>query len=126
MSGLEFMVAFDPSEGGTKVENSGVWVIRKQVRRKRVGGGGDEVQVLAVYFMVGECVYMAPKMGDVLGGRMVCVPLRSSRPGVEHADGEIAKATMESSMLTSSSFQQSPPSQNSSPQPPPSPSSPPL
>jgi len=72
MSGLEFMVSHDPSENGTKMENSGVWVIRKQMRRKRAVGG-DEVQVLDVYFVVGERVYMAPKMGAVLGGRMVCM-----------------------------------------------------
>ncbi|MCJ1249897.1 Mediator of RNA polymerase II transcription subunit 6 [Trapelia coarctata] len=69
MSGLEFMVSHDPSEGGMKVENSGVWVIRKQVRRKTAGR--DEVTVLAVYFVVGEFVYMAPKVGDVLGGRVL-------------------------------------------------------
>lgn len=31
----------------------------------------DEVTVLGVYFVVGETVLMAPKVGDVLASRMV-------------------------------------------------------
>ena len=71
MQGLEFMVTQDPSEGGTKHPNSGVWVIRKQIRRRKQGGGGDEVEGLGSYFVVGENVYMAPSAGAVVEGRML-------------------------------------------------------
>lgn len=68
MNGLEFIVAeqpADPSPAGT-----GVWVIRKQMRRKRQGEE-DEVSVLNTYHVVGENIYMAPVAADLLGSRMV-------------------------------------------------------
>ena len=70
MAGLEFMVSHDPSNNGQQQDNSGVWVIRKQNRRKR-GGYEDEVTVLSSYFVVGENIYMAPSVGNVIGSRMV-------------------------------------------------------
>ena len=70
MQGLEFMVTHDPSEGDTKPMNSGVWVIRKQNRRKRPGMP-DEVTGLASYYVVGENIYMAPSLEKLLGARMV-------------------------------------------------------
>lgn len=70
MQGLEFMVTHDPSENGTKVENSGVWVIRKQNRRKRQGMQ-DEVTPISSYYVVNENVYMAPSVGSIIGSRMV-------------------------------------------------------
>lgn len=65
------MVTHDPSENGTKLENSGVWVIRKQTRRKRAGGQ-DEVTPISSYYVVGMNIYMAPSMGNILNSRMVC------------------------------------------------------
>ena len=73
MQGLEFMVAQDPSDNGTLQEHSGVWVIRKQNRRKRQESE-DEVTPLSAYFVVGENIYMAPTVGNVLGSRMVYLP----------------------------------------------------
>ncbi|MCJ1433727.1 Mediator of RNA polymerase II transcription subunit 6 [Xylographa pallens] len=70
MAGLEFMVTHDPSNGGQNVNNSGVWVIRKQNRRKRPGQD-DEITSLSSYFVVGESVYMAPSVGNILGGRLL-------------------------------------------------------
>ncbi|MCJ1285544.1 Mediator of RNA polymerase II transcription subunit 6 [Xylographa opegraphella] len=70
MAGLEFMVTHDPSDGGRNVQNSGVWVVRKQVRRKRPGLE-DEIAPLSAYFVVGESVYMAPSVGNILGGRLL-------------------------------------------------------
>lgn len=69
MSGLEFMVAQEPAEmdPGT---GTGVWVIRKQIRRKRQGQE-DEVNVQATYFVVGENIYMAPTVADIIGNRLV-------------------------------------------------------
>ncbi|KAA6409507.1 MAG: mediator of RNA polymerase II transcription subunit 6 [Lasallia pustulata] len=72
MAGLEFMVSHDPSNDGQQQDNSGVWVIRKQNRRKR-GGYEDEVTVLSSYFVVGENIYMAPSVGNVLGSRMLSI-----------------------------------------------------
>ncbi|MCJ1419098.1 Mediator of RNA polymerase II transcription subunit 6 [Xylographa parallela] len=70
MAGLEFMVTHDPSNGGQNINNSGVWVIRKQNRRKRPGQD-DEITSLSLYFVVGESVYMAPSVGNILGGRLL-------------------------------------------------------
>ncbi|KAK2731823.1 Mediator of RNA polymerase II transcription subunit 6 [Onygenales sp. PD_40] len=85
MQGLEFMVAHDPIQeahaaavaaaGGKQPqrlpqEPSNVWVIRKQMRRKRAGMD-DEIQVLATYFVVGDSVYMAPSVMKVVGSRML-------------------------------------------------------
>ena len=71
MQGLEFIVSADPSDNGRMTENSGVWVIRKQIRRKRQGAE-DEVLPISSYFVVGENVYMAPSVGSILNNRMVC------------------------------------------------------
>lgn len=70
MQGLEFMVTHDPSENDTKPDNSGVWVIRKQMRRKRQGTQ-DEVTGISSYYVVGENVYMAPSVANILGSRLV-------------------------------------------------------
>ena len=70
MQGLEFMVTHDPSGNGTKLENSGVWVIRKQTRKKRQGTQ-DEVTPISSYYVVGINVYMAPSVGTIIKSRMV-------------------------------------------------------
>lgn len=70
MQGLEFMVAHDPSDNGTKPDNSGVWVIRKQNRRKRPGGE-DEITPISSYYVVGENIYTAASLGNILGARLV-------------------------------------------------------
>lgn len=70
MQGLEYMVSQDPSDNDQKLENSGVWVIRKQIRRKRQGMD-DEITPISSYFIVGENIYMAPSVDNVLGSRMV-------------------------------------------------------
>ena len=79
MQGLEFMVAYDPLQAAAQTETSfahepsNIWVIRKQNRRKRAGAQEDEVTVLATYFVVGDCIYMAPSVGSVVGNRVVCL-----------------------------------------------------
>ncbi|KAL8749153.1 MAG: hypothetical protein Q9199_007862 [Rusavskia elegans] len=70
MQGLEFMVAHDPSENGTKPDNSGVWVLRKQHRRKR-DGMADEISAVSSYYVVGENIYMAPLLSNILGARLL-------------------------------------------------------
>lgn len=69
MSGLEFIVAQEPAEMAPGT-GTGVWVIRKQTRRKRPPEE-DEIIVHSSYFVVGENIYMAPPASDVLGSRMV-------------------------------------------------------
>ncbi|KAL8999164.1 MAG: hypothetical protein Q9169_001943 [Polycauliona sp. 2 TL-2023] len=70
MQGLEFMVSHDPSENGTKPDNNGVWVIRKQNRRKR-DGMEDEISPIKSYYVVGENIYMAPSLSNILGARLL-------------------------------------------------------
>ena len=64
------MVTHDPSENGTKVENSGVWVINKQTRRKRPGMQ-DEITPITTYYICGINVFMAPSIASIIGGRTV-------------------------------------------------------
>ena len=70
MSGLEFVVAQEPAEMAPGT-GTGVWVIRKQTRRKRQSEE-DEITVHSTYFVVGENIYMAPALSDVVGSRLVC------------------------------------------------------
>ncbi|PTU18716.1 hypothetical protein P175DRAFT_0443233 [Aspergillus ochraceoroseus IBT 24754] len=76
MQGLEFVVAYDPLQAAAQSNTqfardpSNIWVIRKQTRRKRAGLD-DEVVVLATFFVVGDCIYMAPSVASVVGNRIV-------------------------------------------------------
>jgi len=72
MSGLEFMVAEAPADPNPGM-GTGVWVIRKQTRRKQPGRD-DDITIHATYFVVGEHIYQAPTLGDVLTSKLVsCV-----------------------------------------------------
>lgn len=71
MSGLEYVVAQEPAEMGPGM-GTGVWVIRKQTRRKRNEPGvEDDITVHADYFVVGENIYQAPTLGDILSAKIV-------------------------------------------------------
>ncbi|KAJ5545407.1 hypothetical protein N7461_007711 [Penicillium sp. DV-2018c] len=76
MQGLEFVVSYDPLQAAAQTDNrfahepSNVWVIRKQNRKKR-SGMDDEVTVLSTYFIVGDCIYMAPSVASVVGNRIL-------------------------------------------------------
>ena len=76
MQGLEFVVSYDPIQAAAQPDGrfahdpSNIWVIRKQTRRKRAGQE-DEVVVLSTYFIVGDCIYMAPSVASVVGNRIV-------------------------------------------------------
>lgn len=78
MQGLEFIVSYDPLQAAAQTDNrfahepSNIWVIRKQNRRKR-SGMDDEVTVISTYFIVGDCIYMAPSVASVVGNRIVCI-----------------------------------------------------
>jgi mediator of RNA polymerase II transcription subunit 6 len=69
MSGLEYVVAQEPAETAPGT-GTGVWVIRKQTRRKRQGQE-DDITIHSTYFVMGENIYMAPAFLDVVGSRMV-------------------------------------------------------
>ena len=76
MQGLEFMVAYDPLQAAAQSETvfahepSNIWVIRKQLRQKRPGME-DDVVVLSTFYVVGDCIYMAPSIASVVGNRIV-------------------------------------------------------
>jgi hypothetical protein len=70
MSGVEYVVAQEPAEM-TAGMGTGVWVISKQRRQKR-SGQPDEITPLDTYYVVGENIYMAASVADVLQSRMVC------------------------------------------------------
>lgn len=69
MSGLEFIVGEEPAESGPGM-GTGVWVIRKQTRRKRYQQE-DEITIHASYFVVGENIYVAPRLSDMLACHIV-------------------------------------------------------
>ena len=71
MSGLEYIVAEQPAEMAPGT-GTGVWVIRKQTRRKRAGME-DEITVHGSYFVVNDHIYQAPSVADVLGSKLVWV-----------------------------------------------------
>ncbi|ORY71567.1 MED6 mediator sub complex component-domain-containing protein [Pseudomassariella vexata] len=71
MSGLEYIVAQEPSVMGPGA-GTGVWVIRKQTRRKRANEE-DEITVHSSYFVVGDNIYMAPTLADIMSYRMATV-----------------------------------------------------
>lgn len=72
MSGLEFMIAQEPAEMAPGM-GTGVWVIRKQTRRKRQPPEEDEITVHSTYFVCGDNIYMAPTAADVIASRFVRV-----------------------------------------------------
>ncbi|KKA27049.1 hypothetical protein TD95_002472 [Thielaviopsis punctulata] len=71
MAGMEFMVVEEPAEMGPGM-GTGVWVINKQMRKK-VPGEEDEVSVLATYFVVGDNIYQAPTLADVINSRVATI-----------------------------------------------------
>ncbi|KAK4990302.1 Mediator of RNA polymerase II transcription subunit 6 [Elasticomyces elasticus] len=77
MNGVEYMITGEPPIG-ENVEDTGVWVIRKQGRRKRQGRE-DEVVVLETYYMIGEFVYQAPPVTSLIGNRILSVTTSLSK-----------------------------------------------
>ncbi|ATY61319.1 MED6 mediator sub complex component [Cordyceps militaris] len=85
MSGLEFIVGEEPAESGPGM-GTGVWVIRKQTRRKRFQDT-DEITVHASYFVVNENIYMAPTLADILAARIMSISsaIAKALPAAESA-----------------------------------------
>ncbi|KAL0943828.1 Mediator of RNA polymerase II transcription subunit 6 [Colletotrichum truncatum] len=67
MSGLEFRVLHAPTD---MVTGTGVWTIVKQTRQKNPERNRMETKPLAYYFVVGENIYQAPTLGDILSSRI--------------------------------------------------------
>jgi len=124
MQGLEFMITHDPSDKGTKIENSGVWVIRKQIRRKRQGLE-DEITKISSYYVVGENVYMAPTVGSIVGSRMLSavtsltklLSTASTLPSFTPATGHSYLPPSSKNSTPGSSFQATQASKESTPMP---------
>ena len=70
MQGTEFILASEPAP--TTAHEGGIWIIRKQRRRKRANAP-DEVTPLGSYFVIGENIYMAPTVGQVVMSRLLSV-----------------------------------------------------
>lgn len=67
MIGVEYI----PVMGNEKSsEGPPVWVIRQQ---KRFGKKEDEVVRMNTFFVVGENVFMAPSVGEVMANKLVCL-----------------------------------------------------
>lgn len=86
MSGLEFIVGEEPAETGPGM-GTGVWVIRKQTRRKQQYQEDDEITVHASFFVVGENIYMAPTVADILASRIMTISssIAKALPAAESA-----------------------------------------
>ncbi|TDZ33561.1 Mediator of RNA polymerase II transcription subunit 6 [Colletotrichum sidae] len=67
MSGLEFRVLHAPAD---MVTGTGVWTIVKQTRQKNLDRNRWETKPLAYYFVVGENIYQAPTLGDILSSKI--------------------------------------------------------
>ncbi|KAF2097055.1 MED6-domain-containing protein [Rhizodiscina lignyota] len=70
MAGVEYVVVEEPPEG--KEMLNPVWVIRKQERRKEQGKE-DELRLLGTYYVVGENIWQAPSIADILKSRMLSI-----------------------------------------------------
>ena len=88
--GVEYMIVGEPQQlaGGPKVESglggNGMWVIRKQDRDRvhAADGSGrweEDLTVLGTYFIVGENMYQAPSIGDVVANRLTAAANNLSR-----------------------------------------------
>lgn len=84
MEGIEYRIVEGPetSYGLAQLGNP-VWVIRKQFREKKKSEARGEyyrvTRVEGTYFVMGELVYMAPSLEDVLRIRLVCCIARPFR-----------------------------------------------
>jgi mediator of RNA polymerase II transcription subunit 6 len=118
MNGVEYLIVgepqpnTDPSLG----PDTGIWVIRKQDRRKRPPQA-DEITVLATYYMVGENMYQAPSVYDIVGNHLLSamnsltkftqaaapLPLYTPATGYTYYPPATAKTLAASQALTSTS-----------------------
>lgn len=71
MNGVEYLIVGEPQKiDDPALADTGIWVIRKQDRKKRVQKD-DEVTVLGTYYIIGDNMYQAPSVYDIVGNRLV-------------------------------------------------------
>ncbi|EOD45605.1 putative med6 mediator sub complex protein [Neofusicoccum parvum UCRNP2] len=73
MQGLEFMCVAEPArrEDGS---DTGIYVFRKQQRRKRAAHD-DEITILGTFYVIGENIYQAASLEDIIGNKIVLLPV---------------------------------------------------
>ncbi|KAF6824503.1 MED6 mediator sub complex component [Colletotrichum musicola] len=83
MTGLEFRVLNAPAD---MVTGTGVWTIVKQTRQKNLDRNRIENKPLAYYFVVGENIYQAPSLGDILSSRIesIAEAMRNVLPATDN------------------------------------------
>lgn len=84
--GVEYMISGEPADakplkgvegaeqGWAESGRTGVWNVRKQERgfaRARDGSVQEDLTTLGTYYLVGENMYQAPSVGDVIGNRLI-------------------------------------------------------
>ncbi|OJD36574.1 mediator of rna polymerase ii transcription subunit 6 [Diplodia corticola] len=77
MQGLEFMVAAEP-ERRPDGSDTGIYVFRKQQRRKRPGHD-DDLIVLGTYYLIGENIYQAASLEDIIGNKILAATTSLSK-----------------------------------------------
>ena len=83
--GDEYMIVGEPQviqSGEGAGQKNGMWVVRKQNRdrTRTVDGRMEEVlTTLGTYYLVGENMYQAPSVGDVVGNRLVAAATSLSK-----------------------------------------------
>lgn len=87
--GVEYLIVGEPQEvdvaGKGKDsgrESSGVYVFRKQDRQRRRGEDGrveEEVTTLGTYYCVGDAMYQAPSVGDIVGNKLLSATTHLSK-----------------------------------------------
>ncbi|KAI5210717.1 MED6-domain-containing protein [Aureobasidium subglaciale] len=72
MNGVEYLIVGEPQANTDAAlgPDTGIWVIRKQDRRKRPPQA-DEITVLGTYYLVGENMYQAPSVYDIVGNHLL-------------------------------------------------------
>ena len=85
LKGDEYMIVGEPQliqSGEGAGQKNGMWVVRKQHRdRVRTVDGRmeEELTTLGTYYLVGENMYQAPSVGDVVGNRLVAATTSLSK-----------------------------------------------
>ena len=82
--GDEYMIVGEPQQiaGERQGVKNGMWVVRKQNRdfgRSVDGRVEEELTTLGTYYLVGENMYQAPSVGDVVGNRLVAATTSLSK-----------------------------------------------
>ncbi|KAI9711266.1 MAG: Mediator of RNA polymerase II transcription subunit 6 [Bogoriella megaspora] len=71
MPGIEYLIAEDTKElkANPSNEANGIWIVRKQNRKS--GSINSEIEVLGTYFIVGDNVFMASSLSDMVNNRLL-------------------------------------------------------